>query len=73
MTEDPSMDLENFRLLLRDLAEKVRVLEHENRQRLLSSDGTSFNSGDTAWLLAATGLVFFMTIPGSYNLIATNH
>jgi hypothetical protein len=71
MPDHPSEELESFRLLLIDLSEKVRVLEHDNRERLLSSSAVNvFNSGDTAWLLAATGLVFFMTIPGS---LRTHH
>jgi hypothetical protein len=70
MPDHPSEELESFRLLLIDLSEKVRALEHDNRQRVLSSSGVNvFNSGDTAWVLAATALVFFMTIPGI--LVAT--
>ena len=32
---------------------------------LLASDGSAINSGDTAWIITATALVLFMTLPGS--------
>ena len=31
---------------------------------LLASDGSAINSGDTAWIITATALVLFMTLPG---------
>lgn len=68
MPDNPSEELESFRLLLLDLSEKVRVLEHERGQRVLTDAVPNiFNSGDTAWVMAATGLVFFMTVPGTFN------
>jgi Amt family ammonium transporter len=47
----------------------------------LAQDAPSFNAGDTAWMIVATGLVFLMTIPGlalfyggmvrKFNVLAT--
>jgi Amt family ammonium transporter len=47
----------------------------------LAQDAPVFNSGDTAWMIAATGLVFLMTVPGlalfyggmvrKFNVLAT--
>ena len=50
--------------ILDDLTEKVERLEHQ--QRLLTPTGITYpmDSSDTAWMLAATALVFLMTIPG---------
>ena len=31
---------------------------------LFASDGSAINSGDTAWIITATALVLFMTLPG---------
>ena len=59
-------EIKAFSALLHELVEKVRVLEYEKEARLLASATVSlFDSGDTAWLLAATALVFLMTIPGT--------
>lgn len=66
MSNNSSAELESLRLLLISLSKRVTVLEEEYGQRV-SLDGDVLNSGDTAWLLAATALVFFMTIPGSSN------
>ena len=49
-------------------------LRVDNLERLLSTtsarhlqekwDGATFDTGDTAWMLAATALILFMTMPG---------
>ena len=31
---------------------------------LFAADGSAVNSGDTAWIITATALVLFMTLPG---------
>lgn len=66
MSSNSSAEMESLRLLVIALSNRVTVLEEEYGQRV-SLDGDVSNSGDTAWLLAATALVFFMTIPGSSN------
>lgn len=62
---DRSGEIEVFTTLVHELLEKVRLLEFENNLRALSSTISNFNNGDTAWMLAATALVFLMTIPGT--------
>ena len=67
---DRSGDIEAFSALVHELIEKVRILEYEkeisNLRRLTAVTTTgTIQHGDTAWMLAATALVFFMTIPGN--------
>ena len=50
--------------MLDQLTEKVEKLEHEQRRLSPLAITYPMNSGDTAWMLAATALVFLMTIPG---------
>lgn len=62
--------LNELKLVVANLAEKVKQLESD--QIIYSAASSSnrsprnpaFNSGDIAWMLAATALVFLMTIPG---------
>ena len=62
---DRSEEIESISALVRELLSKVRALEYEKEARLLITDVSSlFDRGDTAWMLAATALVFLMTIPG---------
>ena len=59
------IDLEDLKLMVSDLIEKVRILESNRITTEHSAPRTvNFDAGDIAWILAATGLVFFMTIPG---------
>ena len=61
---------ESLQAIVFDLMEKVRVLELDERRLdvtsgvLITRTTSNFDAGDTAWMLAATALVFFMTIPG---------
>ena len=50
--------------ILDELTEKITRLEHQQRFLLSPAMTYTMNSGDTAWMLAATALVFMMTIPG---------
>ena len=59
------VDLEDLKVLVSNLIEKVRILESDRRTtESLSGRTSKFDAGDMAWIMAATGLVFFMTIPG---------
>ena len=66
---DRSGDIEVFSALVHELIERVRVLEYEKhireQVRELATTVGLLSRGDTAWMLAATALVFFMTIPGT--------
>lgn len=63
-------DLSDLKLIVANLVEKVRQLESDQNIIATASGSNqliknvSFDSGDIAWMLAATALVFFMTIPG---------
>lgn len=65
-----SGDIEVFTSLVHELLERVRVLEHEKNLRALAEISSTFSGGDTAWLLAATALVFLMTIPGTTHIVS---
>ena len=52
---EPTID--ELRLLVLDLVVKVRILESRQTPH-------GFVGGDIAWMLSATALVFFMTVPG---------
>ena len=56
-------DIPSIRNLVLDLNERIRILETEAQGHLAQN---LMNSGDIAWLLTATALVFFMTIPGLF-------
>ena len=49
--------ISELRLLVLDLIVKVKSLESQQAQN-------GFVTGDIAWMLSATALVFFMTVPG---------
>ena len=57
-------DMADLLRILNQLTEKVEMLEHEQRRLSMSALTYPMTSGDTAWMLAATALVFLMTIPG---------
>lgn len=48
--------------LIAQLSARVQTLEAEASRSLQ----TAFDSGDTAWMLASTALVLFMTLPGLF-------
>ena len=56
-------DVARLKNLVINLSERIRILESEAPSSL---EAKLMNSGDIAWLLTATALVFFMTIPGSF-------
>ena len=67
MTREQIESLKFFESMLFNLTEKVRVLELDRvseKLKLGSTPSSNFDAGDTAWMLVATALVFFMTIPG---------
>ena len=68
--DDRSGDIEVFTSLVHELLERVRVLEYEKNLRALAEISSTFSGGDTAWLLAATALVFLMTIPGTTHIVS---
>lgn len=47
-----------------ELARKIQLLEASGRK--LASEATSFDTGDTAWMLTSSALVLFMTLPGLF-------
>ena len=68
ITRDQAESLKFFESMLFNLTEKVRILELDRvseKTKLGFSASNNFSAGDTAWMLVATALVFFMTIPGS--------
>jgi ammonium transporter, Amt family len=64
------LSLDELKVIVANLVEKVRLLESDQIKSSAATSSTqslknpAFNSGDIAWMLAATALVFFMTIPG---------
>ena len=58
-------EVESLRIMVQQLAEQVAVLS-SNRRSLSSTGAAPFSPdhGDTAWMLCATALVLFMTMPG---------
>ena len=54
-------DVARLKNLVTNLSERIRILESDSQGSL---EEILMNSGDIAWLLTATALVFFMTIPG---------
>lgn len=64
-------DIDGLRQAVAELSNQVMQLTASNAHRVLQTnmtdDGASvstINSGDTAWMLASTALVLFMTMPG---------
>ena len=64
-------DLKASNVLIQKLSEKILQMQttgsYNNQHRYLGSGETTisnFDSGDTAWMITATGLVLFMSIPG---------
>ena len=58
-------DIPSIRSLVLDLNERIRILENGASENIAKN---LMNSGDIAWLLTATALVFFMTIPGQFQI-----
>jgi len=62
--------MEALETLVRSLAAKITDLETQRSLGVTGDDAnltppeSLMNSGDTAWMLASTALVLFMTIPG---------
>jgi hypothetical protein len=61
-------DVTRLKNLVINLSERIRILEGEASSSL---EEKLMNSGDIAWLLTATALVFFMTIPGLFLTTST--
>lgn len=61
-------DVARLKNLVTNLSERIRILEGEASSSL---EEKLMNSGDIAWLLTATALVFFMTIPGLSHTTST--
>ena len=60
-------DLKASNALIQKLSEKILQTTYNNQHRYLGSGETTISnidSGDTAWMITATGLVLFMSIPG---------
>lgn len=68
MSSNPK--IEALEALVGTLAAKITELESKRSLGVTGDDATladpvsAINSGDTAWMLASTALVLFMTIPG---------
>lgn len=61
---EPAVPYEKLAALVAELSEKVQHLEKASFNRAL--DASAFNDGDIAWMLSASALVLFMTLPGLF-------
>ena len=50
--------------IVRDLSNQIKLLSHGEHSVLRKLAVSTIDSGDTAWMIAATALVLFMTMPG---------